>query len=273
MPFVTLEDVNIYYEIHGPETAQPLLLLEGWGYDSWMWFRQLPEFSKTYKCIVVDNRGVGKSSKPDYPYEMSMFAKDAIGILDHLNIQKSHILGISMGGFIAQEIALSFPNKVKSLIIASSSFGGPNSIVASKDTLTKMLTVPSETITAEEAYNIRMSVVASQEWIKANKKLLDQIVVWREQNPQPNNARLNQAHASTIFNVEEKISSITAPTLIIHGDSDLVVPTKNAELLHEKITNSQLVLLKGGQHWSFIQFYKQFNKIVLHFLDKNSSKS
>ena len=271
MPFVNLEDVEIYYEIHGPESGQPLLLLEGWGYDSWMWFRQLPELSKKYKCIVIDNRGVGKSSKPDYPYEMNMFAKDAIGVLDHLDIQKTHILGISMGGFIAQEIALTYPNRVMSLIIASTSFGGPNAPVASKETLAKMMTAPNETVTNEEAYAIRMSVVASQQWLKDNKELLEQITKWREQNPQPNNTRLHQASAANNFNVEDKINSINIPTLILHGDSDVVVPTRNAELLHEKIPNSKLVLIKDGQHWSFIQYYEQFNQAVLDFLQEYST--
>ena len=201
---------------------------------------------------------------------MSMFAKDAIGILDHLNIQKAHVLGISMGGYIAQEIALSYPDRVITIILASTSFGGPNALVASKETMTKMLTAPSETISKKEAYEIRMSVVASNEWWQENKKLLEQIIVWREQNPQPNNARLNQAHASTTFNVENKISSIHVPTLIIHGDSDIVVPTRNAELLHEKIPNSKLVLIKGGQHYSFIQYYEQFNQAVIDFLQEHS---
>lgn len=271
MPYIKLEDVSIYYEIHGQESSPPLLLLEGWSYDSWMWFRQLPDLSKSYKCIVIDNRGVGKSAKPDYPYEMNMFAKDAIEVLDHLHIQKAHILGISMGGYIAQEIGLTYPDRVLSLILASTSFGGPNAPVTSKETLAKMMTVPSETISTEEAYAIRMSVVASKDWLQENKKLLEQITKWREENPQPNEARLNQANAANIFNVEDKIGSIQIPTLIIHGDSDVVVPTRNAELLHKKIPNSKLVLIKDGQHWSFIQYYEQFNKAVIDFLQNLSS--
>ena len=116
-----------------------------------------------------------------------------------------------------------------------------------------------------------MSVVASKEWLQENKKLMDQIIVWREVNPQPNSARLNQAHAVTNFNTEDKLRSIKIPTLIIHGDSDLVVPPRNAELLHQKIASSELIMIEHGQHWSFIQYYEQFNKIVLDFLNKNSN--
>ena len=270
MPIVTLKDVKIYYEIHGPENGPPLLLFEGWGYDSWMWFRQIPEFKQRYKCIVVDNRGVGKSSKPEYPYEMSMFADDALGVIDYLHIDKVHVLGISMGGYIAQQFALSYPNRVLTVTIASSSFGGPNAILATNDTLSKMFALPTETLSIDQAYNMRMSVVASEYWLKDNKKLTDQIVFWREQNPQPASAKLNQAHASSTFNVEDKVDSISVPTLIIHGDSDLVVPPKNASMLHEKIANSKLVLIEQGHHWSFIERYREFNKAVLEFLDKYS---
>ena len=98
---------------------------------------------------------------------------------------------------------------------------------------------------------------------------MDQIIVWREVNPQPNDARLNQTHAVTQFNTENKLRSIKIPTLKIHGDSDLVVPPRNAELLHERITGTKLVMIEHGQHWSFIQYYKQFNK-VLNLLDKFS---
>lgn len=271
MPYIVLKDVKIYYELHGPENGTPLLLFEGWGYDSWMWFRQIPEFSKEYKCIVVDNRGVGKSSKPDYPYEMQMFANDALAVLDHLKIKKTHVLGISMGGYIAQEFVISYPEKVISLIIASSSFGGPNAIKASDDVQAKLFASPTETLSNDQAYQMRMSVVVSKEWLHQNKKLMDEIRVWREQNPQPIYASVNQAHASSVFNVEDKVGSIKVPTLIIHGSSDRVVPPKNAQLLHDKIQKSKLVFIDNGQHWSFIEQFNEFNQNVLDFLEENSN--
>ena len=199
-----------------------------------------------------------------------MFAKDAYGVLNHLGIEKVHVLGISLGGFIAQKFALDYPERVLSLINASSTFGGPNAIVATNETIAKMFAIKTETITADQAYGMRMSVMASKDWLEKNKKLVDQIRNWREQNPQPITAQLNQAHASTVFNVEDRVSSIKVPTLIIHGDADLIVPPKNAQMINEKILNSELVMIQGGPHWSFIQYFEQFNKAIIDFLDKQS---
>jgi len=119
MPYATIGDIDIYYEIHGPPDAPPLVLIGGWASYRWIWFRQVPAFKEKYKCIVFDNRGAGKSSKPDYPYTMEMLAADTIGLLDALDIKNAHILGVSMGGMIAQQIASSYPEKARSLIIGS----------------------------------------------------------------------------------------------------------------------------------------------------------
>ncbi|MFW9804383.1 MAG: alpha/beta fold hydrolase, partial [Candidatus Thorarchaeota archaeon] len=127
MPFETVGDIDIYYEIHGPPEAPPLVLIGGWASYRWIWFRQIPAFKEKLRCIVFDNRGAGRSSKPDYPYSIQMFVDDTVGLIEALGIDKAHILGISMGGLIAQQIAISYPEKVRSLIVVSSHFGGPNS--------------------------------------------------------------------------------------------------------------------------------------------------
>ena len=103
MPYATIGNVSIYYEIHGPHDAPPLVLIGGWASYRWIWFRQVPTLKAKFKCIVFDNRGAGRSSKPDIPYTMEMFAADTVGLLDTLNIEKAHVLGISMGGLIAQQ--------------------------------------------------------------------------------------------------------------------------------------------------------------------------
>ncbi len=268
MPYETINDVDIYYEIHGPADAPPLVLIEGWGYSSWMWFRQIPALKERYRCIVFDNRGVGRSSKPDFPYTMKMFADDTVGLMKSLGIETAHILGISMGGVIAQQIAISYPEKVRGLILASTTFSGPNSIAADKETQAMMFASPTETLTKEQAMEMRYSVALSPQFFQENKSFLKQISQWRDQYPQPLYALGNQAAATLAFNGEEEIKQISLPTLVLHGDSDLLVPLKNGEMIAERISTSKLVLIKGGHHLSFIENYEIFNREVLNFLDE-----
>ena len=99
---IKIDDIDVYYEIHGE--GEPLLLVEGLGYSTWMWFKQIPNFSREYQVIVFDNRGVGNTDKPDIEYTIEMMADDAAGLLRALDIESAHVLGVSMGGFIAQEM-------------------------------------------------------------------------------------------------------------------------------------------------------------------------
>ena len=268
LPYETVNDIDIYYEIHGPSDAPPLVCLEGWGYSLWMWFRQIPVFKERFKCVVFDNRGVGKSSKPDYPYTMEMFANDTVGLMDALNIPDAHILGISMGGYIAQQVAISHPEKVRSLILASTSFGGPNSIIADDRTFAMMFAIPTETLSNEQAMNMRYSVVFSPQFLKEENALVNQIQEWREQNPQSLYARGHQASATADLKLQNAIGAIKIPTLILHGESDLVVPPKNGEMLAEAISTSRLALITNGPHLSFIEFYQKFNDEVMSFIDE-----
>jgi pimeloyl-ACP methyl ester carboxylesterase len=270
MPYETVNDIDIYYEIHGPSEAPPIIWISGWGNSHWLWFRQIPAFRDRYRCVIFDNRGAGRSSKPDYPYTMKMFAGDTIGLMESLDIESAHVIGVSMGGFIAQQIAVSCPERIKSLVLMSTHFGGPNAIVADKRTMAMMFASPTETITLEQALGMRYSVAYTPQFLRENRTLLKQIQEWTEQNPQPIFARLHQAAAtiSSEFNLEEEVKQISVPTLILQGANDLMVPPKNAEMLAENISKSKLVLLEGGPHLSLFEQYEKVNQVILTFLDE-----
>ncbi|MCK4963645.1 MAG: alpha/beta fold hydrolase, partial [Dehalococcoidia bacterium] len=121
MPTTKVGDINMYYEVHGE--GEPLLLIMGLGSDLTSWIFQIPEFSKKYQVIAFDNRGVGRTDAPDVPYSTAMMADDTTGLLDALGIEKAHVLGLSMGGFIAQELAVKYPQRVKSLVLAATAAG------------------------------------------------------------------------------------------------------------------------------------------------------
>jgi len=122
MPFVHAGEIKIYYREYG--AGEPLLFVAGAGMDSRGWHFQANEFSKTYRVVVFDNRGSGRSDAPKHPYSITMMAQDTKNLMDALNIGSAHLVGLSMGGMVAQEFAITFPNQVKSLVVAASTSNG-----------------------------------------------------------------------------------------------------------------------------------------------------
>ena len=273
MPCADVNDIEIYYEIHGSEDSTPLVLIEGWGEFLWCWFRQLPELIKSHRTLVFDNRGVGKTSKPDYPYPVEMMAKDLKMLMDEIGFEKAHIFGQSMGGFIAQQFAISYPEKVLSLILSTTHFGGKNHIPIPNNTLMAMWAYPTETITKEEATAIRRSVAYSPKYLRNNKDLFKLMDRWLEENPQQTQALLNQSNIGYSLDSEKDLGKIISPTLILHGESDLIIPIKNAELIHDRIPTSRLMILRNAPHRIAIEKYKQFNSEILNFISEVDNKT
>ena len=266
--YETVGDIDIYYEIHGPPDAPPIVLIGGWASYLWIWFRQIPAFKERYRCVVFDNRGAGRSSKPDYPYTIEMFANDTVGLMEALDIENAHILGVSMGGLIAQQIAISYPEKVRSLVLVSTHFGGPNHIPIDNKTRALLVALPTETISLEQAMDMRIKATFSPQFIHENRQLIQQIYEWSLKYPSPLYAQTHQTSATDAFNAESEVKQISAPTLILHGDSDFTIPPKNAELLRDSISTSKLILIEGGSHFSIIEKYDSFNGAVMSFIDE-----
>jgi len=264
MSNVLVNDVKLYYEIHG--TGEPLLLIEGLGYASWSWFRQIEGLSDSYCVVSFDNRGVGKSDKPDIPYSIELMADDVARLLESLGIEKAHILGVSMGGYIAQKLAIKYPQKVKSLVLGCTSFGGPQSIPLTEEALQSMLKV--EGLNAEEVIRQGFKAAISPKFIRGYPEVVDQLVAWRLVNPTPRYAWERQFAAAAAFNVESQLNKINVPTLVITGSEDIVVPPQNSILLAERISGAHLVIIPGGGHLFFIENAKEFNRAVLEFLEE-----
>jgi pimeloyl-ACP methyl ester carboxylesterase len=268
LPYATIGDINIYYETHGPPDAPPLVFIGGWASYHWIWFRQIPTLKEKYRCIVFDNRGAGKSSKPDYPYTIEMMATDTVGLLDTLGIERAHVLGISMGGLIGQQIGLSYPEKLRSLILVSTHFGGPNHIPIKPKTRALLVALPTETISLEQAFDMRIRATFSHQFIQENRPLIEQIYDWSMKYPSPLYAQNHQTSATDAFNSESELKKIIAPTLILHGNGDFTIPPKNAELLADRISNSKLKFIEGAAHFVIIEKYEEFNNAVMSFIDE-----
>ncbi len=280
---VEINDINIYYEIHGE--GEPILLIEGLGYSSWMWFKQIPAFFKEYKVIVFDNRGVGNTDKPDSRYTIEMMADDAAGLLKTLGLDSAHILGVSMGGFIAQEMVLRYPDMAKSLVLVSTSFGGRDSMPRGSSLWNSFIklwglmpgvlefsgkgSIPminSFGLTHEKKIRYGLSLAFTPEYFKNHAKEVDRIVEWRLNNPQPSYAWKHQLMAGINFDTADRVCQIKTTTLVVTGSEDRVVPSEISMRLTERIPNSRLITLEGTGHLLFIEQAEEFNKIVLDFL-------
>lgn len=265
MAKVNANGIEIYYEIHGD--GDPLVLIEGLGYSTWMWYKQIEELSKHFKVIIFDNRGVGETEKPDEEYSVSLFADDLAELLSSLNIKKTHILGVSMGGFIAQEFGLKYPDMVNKLILCSTSFGGLNSIPIPQETLNIMLKGGGKYESKEEIIEA-IGTALNKDTLKENYNVIEKIMTEKVKNPQPKYAYQRQLMAGASFNAEERINNIKADTLILAGIGDRVVPYKNSELIKEKVLHAEVQLIEDAGHVFFMERPDITNKIIIDFLKK-----
>jgi len=259
-------DIQMYYELVGE--GYPLALVEGMGYASWMWFKQRDTLSKHFRLLIYDNRGVGHTDKPDEPYTIRQMADDLAGLLDAVGIERCHVLGVSMGGFIAQEFALKHPERVGGLILGCTSYGGPNTAPMPMSTLQVLLQV--EGLTLEEVYRRGLSTALTESYLHSHPDEVDQIVRWRLENPQPRYAWQHQFNAGAAHDAEDRVRDITAPTLVAHGTRDAVVPTVNGEDL-ARVMGAELKLYDAG-HLFFIEKADEFNRDVIDFLGRAQQK-
>ncbi|SMB99198.1 Pimeloyl-ACP methyl ester carboxylesterase [Thermanaeromonas toyohensis ToBE] len=262
MPWQEVNGIRIYYEVYG--AGEPLLLIEGLGYALWMWEKQIEAFSREFQVIAFDNRGVGKSDKPDEPYTIELMAYDAGELLNRLGITKAHILGVSMGGIIAQALALLYPKLVHTLVLVCTTFGGPHAVPVPKETVEAMLN--KRKLPAREALKEAMRYAFGQEFLSRNPGELDRLVEQRLSDPLPRYAWMRQWEAILKVDLGEKVRNIKAPTLILTGDDDRVIPAQNSKLLHERIEGSLLEIFPGGGHLFFMEQAAPFNNRVLTFL-------
>ena len=262
MPMVKVNDINMYYETHGEGEA--LILISGNGAESSQWKDMIPMFSKNYKVIPFDNRGAGRTDKPDMEYSMDMMTNDVIGLMDVLGIEKAHILGASMGGMIAQNIAYLYPDRVKSLILVVTSMKNSHRAnYACKQAIKRVMDGSDPSALAEYS-----AVWSFPEEVLANPGAVDRIksAMVHVLNPQTVNAFKRQNDALATFDSSGWISEITTPTLVMDGDGDIIWPLKySGQELAKAIHGSKFISLPGA-HMAYILSAEAFQEQIIEFL-------
>jgi pimeloyl-ACP methyl ester carboxylesterase len=262
MPKIQVNGVNIHYEISGKGPA--LVLLHGWTENHKFWKLQIPEFSKNYKVIAIDLRGHGESDKPKTGYSIQTFADDLYHMLSELEIDKVVIAGHSMGGMTALVFCLTYPEKVKALILVNTTSAGIH------DTAPISLSETLEMIRMSGFENVVEQFFAPTFFAPRTS---EDLINWAKSEvlKTPQYAVEGALKAIMEHNVTEKLSKITVPTLIIHSTHDLAIGVQMAKILHEKIPISNLQIIDGAGHHTMLEKPDEFKHAVSDFLRKIQS--
>lgn len=266
MPTAQINNIALYYESHG--MGEPLVLIPGFASGIWIWLKQVEELSKNFRVITFDPRGVSRSDKPQ-EITIKTTADDVAALLDELNIERAHILGASFGGFVAQEFALSHPEKVESLILCCTSFGGPKHILPSMDVLAAFASTKG--LNTEERMRENLLLAFNQSYVETHKEEVAKVCELRATNSVPEQAYMLQLQAAATFDASERVSQIQKPTLVLTGNKDIIVPVQNSENLTAAIPNSKVKIIEGGSHLFFIEQANEFNDTVRDFISTLSS--
>ena len=264
MPEHSINSVRIHYDLHGRGDA--LLLIMGLGASSAAWDPKLVEtLAQDFMVITYDNRGTGRSDKPQDPYTLEMFASDAAALLDHLKIEKTHVFGVSMGGMIAQEFALNHAARVQTLTLGSTTFGGKHAVPAPPASLA-ILTAPRDGISPEEVIRRGWPLSYSRAYIESHRAELEATIPRLLEHPTPPFAFKRHFEATLKLHTYSRLKEIRVPTLVVAGADDVLIPARNSELIAAQIQGAQLLIIPAVGHNFFTAGQEPFLRALIPFL-------
>jgi len=265
MPKAMVNGINMYYEVHGH--GEPLVLIMGSFGSLEAWSLQIHAFQKHYKVIVFDNRGIGRTDKSPKPYSIAAMADDTVGLMDHLGIDKAHVLGMSLGGPVAHDIAINYPQRVMKLVLVCSIARADGTHL--HPDIIKALGVEEDRQEVDLRSIDFLEIMKTTVFLAFNDKALrDSLSVqaesWFKQFDIEGFVRQWEAVAS--YSALERLHKIGVQTLVITGTEDRIVNPHSSEVIAGLIPNSKLVKVEGGSHAFFMEMSDRFNTEVLNFL-------
>jgi pimeloyl-ACP methyl ester carboxylesterase len=262
MPKVTVNGIELHYVESG--RGDPLLLIMGFGGDHLAWTLQLPAFAERHRVIAFDNRGAGQSSAPDEPYSTRLMAEDAVGLLDALGVERAHVLGVSMGGMIAQEVALNHPHRVRSLQLHCT-YARPDGYMLALMDAWRRLRVKA---TLEEWLRTIALWLFAPVTFSERPEFVEGVVQMGLANPHPFSLTgfLRQGDAVRGHDALARLAQLTCPTLVSVAEDDILVPPRFARQLAAAIPGATLKVVERAAHGYFWERPDVFNRMCLEFL-------
>lgn len=269
MPKARVNGIEMHYETQGE--GYPLLMLQGFGASSEGWDTLAPrvaDLSRHYKTITPDNRGTGRSSVIDAEYSVKTMADDSVALLDALKIAKTHVLGVSFGGMIAQEIAINYPERVKGLLLLYTGPGGSTfDYPGQRKPIEKMswLSNPSKGMKPEAVMDEILKQHYYGKWLEANKA---RVMGSPTKYPTPVVTFARQYEALVRFDTTDRLKRIRSSTLVVHGENDASIFPASAKYMSRHITGAELRMLREAGHGLSEERWDEVREMVLSFLSR-----
>jgi 3-oxoadipate enol-lactonase len=266
MPFVHATDgTRIHYEVTGKSGATPVLMIQGLGASKNAWNLQRIAMATRFRIISFDNRGAGRSDKPTEPFTLEQMADDALAVLDAAGIETAHVVGASMGGVISQIVAVKYPHRVRSLTLVCT---------ACRNHPWRQELLQTWAKTAADKGMIEVGKAAAQ-WVMSPRSFRRLVPAFTWMGPlaalRPRHSFVSQIDAilNTREDLVDQLSTITAPTMVIVGNQDILTPRGDSEEIAERIPNAELVVISGAAHGLMMEHSSTFNRILIEFLQRS----
>jgi 3-oxoadipate enol-lactonase len=266
MPQVEVGDLEMAYRIDG--SGEPLILIGGFCMVKESWEDQVHGLSTHFRVIRFDNRGVGETTVPSEPFTIADMAADTVGLMDALGVDSAHVFGVSMGGLIAQVLALDHPDRVGRVALGCTTHGGRHAIQPEKQVMEVLARAADPTMQPEEAVRTRLPVVLSDRFMREEPERVEEFVQLSVRHwPTPAGAA-GQMAALSVFNVKKRLGEIRCPVLAITGSEDRMMPPENSRLLAEGIAGAQHYTVDGAGHSFFFEKPDEVNRVLIDFFSK-----
>ncbi|MCW3013856.1 MAG: Lipase/esterase [Solirubrobacterales bacterium] len=265
MPFASRGAFELYYETTG--AGPPALLISGQAMTLAGWWRTVPVLAESFRVLTFDHRGVGRSAHSPWPFTVAQLADDAVALMDAAGAQRAHVYGISLGGMVAQEVALRYPERVQALVLGATTAGGPGTILARPEPLGFFVRAgamgPEEAEWAAVPYNYGVQTR------RHHGERIAQDIARRVPDTTDALVYVQQVAAAASHNTVGRLHAIVAPTLVVHGEDDVVIPPSNGRLLANAIPGAELKIWPGAGHL-FMTDEPRADPYIAAFLERHT---
>ncbi|MGA8261885.1 MAG: alpha/beta hydrolase [Arenicellales bacterium] len=262
MTHTNINGAELFHELQG--SGEPFVCIHGLQGDATNFATLAAALGRDFTVLTFDQRGSGRSEKPDEPYSLQQLADDTAALIEAVGFDSAFVFGVSMGGMIAQELALRHPEKVRRLVLGCTTAGGHHAIPPSRDTMDYVYT--KEPLSAEERTRRFTECCFTAPWLSAHPEVVERLLEARRQLPLDPDALARRREALSAHDTWDRLPSIRQPTLVITGKPDRIIPEANSRLLADRLPNAELLELEPSGHLFWIERERDTLEALRRFL-------